>query len=145
MSYYVHVQEPPVRASRPLGVWIFTILNVLGAGVSLFATAMVLLMAGFGGLSGALFLGLLVNVEYQLAIVFLTFGLWLGNNLCRVLFLWLVSMYCLLTAGFAVFNAYLGGTGEPIERTAGQVLGAFLGMLIYLWYFRRARTVAFYR
>jgi hypothetical protein len=134
----------PLERKRPLGVWVFSSLNIVSAVLGLIGALLsVLVFLGGGTVPWRTPFDIFVGVPYHLVSIGLTVGLWLGHNKSRILFLWVVSGYYCLAILSVVYRA-VADPRTSGEATLGGILGALLWMLVFLWYFRRPRIVAFY-
>jgi|GEM_PF-3806509 len=137
---------PPVPAiRRPLGVWVFSILYWISAPLGLASALLDLIFLSGQEVLTPLMLGSgLVRIGYLLTVLAVSFGVWRGLNLYRIVLLWIVGINALVTIAISL---YIGSVSPEVERstTAASVLGAAAFWLIHMWYFRRSSTVVFYR
>ena len=136
----------PLHPKRPIGVWLLTVYAGLVAGVLPLAVVIVALVtsnvfeeAGVGGL------GLALSTLLNLGVIVSAIGAWRGNNnFRRALLLLITAHYVLIAVNNFTFLAAGQVPSDEQGRLWGRVLRGFLYPAIYIWYFNRSATKAFF-
>lgn len=128
--------------SRPVGVWILSILNILISGLFPIITAMAYLMITETQ-SSALDLSLaLLQGGLALAIVWTVIGTWQGKKRERTRFLLVLSIFhglqIMSNMGILLLNEV---PFQLNSRFLGAIVRSIFWMGINWWYFRRWETM----
>ena len=125
------------RRPRPLGVWILTICAALFTGV----LPLVVVLASPDLPSSAL-----ISAGLGLGIIVAAIGAWQGKDQARIALLVLVVLYYVLLA-FSNYQLARSDFVDPEIRSRATTVGvrSLLWIPIYLWYFLRPKTRAWYR
>lgn len=132
------------QAPRPRGVWILTVCAAIFAGLlPLFGSLAVVFV--FPEVGGSVPL-MLATAALSLAVFGAAVGAWQGSDNARLaLLVFVVLFYTLL----AITNFYTATSDVVLPDTRWQATKAgwrsIAWIPLYLWYFLRADTVAWYR
>jgi len=129
------------KVPRPLGVWILTIYAAITPGI-----VAVVVSANQIGKDTLDPLQLGFNLFMGLAILISAGGAFLGRDKARISFLvFLVSYYAVIGINNLTILIFGQPAPDVAARAAGRLVRSAIISLIYLWYFRRPATLAFYR
>lgn len=128
------LREPVAGPRRPLGVWIFAVLQILGSLITLIGTAILLLAVLAGCSFPGLTLDYLGHVVHSFVMLFIAIGVWLGHNPSRVSLLNVSTLYYAASIGLSFYDASTGAVN--IDNALARGLWALFFMLLFLWYFR---------
>lgn len=138
---YTNIAQPAVRPKRPLGIWIFTVIHVLGGLISIAGVGILLLTLLGGGSMPGMSPNYYLRALYSFMMLFIIIGVWLGHNPSRIALLSITTLYYGGSIGLLLLTT---STRETSDTSTGVLSGLFY-MLLYLWYFRRPQTVAFFQ
>ena len=128
------------RPERPRGVWLLTIYALSFAGV-LPAGLVLFVMVG-GGVDSAAVYSLLIAV----GVILTAIGAWQGQNRARLGLMVFVTLFYVGVGLNNLLALWLGSVPEAEQtRVLGRVLRGVLFPALYIWYFTRPATTAFYR
>lgn len=133
------------RDPRPLGVWILTACAAIFAGLLplIGSLAAVFLFREELGMSTPL---MLVTAVLSLAIFGSAFATWQGNDTARLALVALVVLFYLLLAITNFYNATNDFLAADVQRKSAMTgIRSLLWIPLYLWYFLRAKTVAWFQ
>ncbi len=133
------------RGPRPRGVRVLAICAAIFAGVLPIISAVVIFAARNQLATSGTVPTSLLSAALGVGIVGAAVATWRGSNTGRIVLLALVVTFYVLLA-WSNWTAASSSVPEAIQRrsmfTAGRSL---LWVLLYLWYFLRPTTVAWYR
>lgn len=132
------------QASRPLGVTILTICAALFAGlIPLVLSLATVFVFPELGVSTPL---MLVTAVLSLAVFGTAVATWQGNDTARLALLALVTVFYLTLAITNFYTATNDLVDSATQRKA-MITGvrSLLWIPLYLWYFLRAKTVAWFQ
>lgn len=130
------------KPERPFGIWIFTIYALIFAGIAPLLLSIFLL---FSGNTGGNTIGILFSIPLSIGVIITAIGAWQGNASSRKLLLILITLnYALIGINNFLELSFGEVPVEQVSRFWGRVLRGILYPAVYLWYFNRATTKAFY-
>jgi hypothetical protein len=130
---------------RPRGVWLLTIYALVFAGALPLALAVfVLASGGAGSLAGGA--SLVYSILICGGVIVTAIGAWRGQERARLGLMVLVTLFY---ASVGINNLLLMWLGEvnaaEATRVTGRVLRGVVFPALYIWYFTRPATRAYYR
>ena len=159
MSATITSDNKSLNLQRPLGVWILTIYALIFAGffplwdnyISFIVSGNIIQLLG-GNWTVSVFLGVLC-----VSIIFVSAMTWLGKDNARELLLALITLYYVFIGinslsfiNSSGFIPYITQIEDKFFQFTLQlkwwlpVLGGIIHPAIYIWYFNRHSTKAFY-
>ena len=131
-----------VQKSRPAGVWILTIYALIFVGIVPSLLSVFMLVSG--NAAGSEF-SILVSLPISLGVIIGVIGAWKGSERGRKFLLVLITLYYV----FIFVNNFLfilSGQVPDDEkiRLWGRVLRGLIYPAVYIWYFNKWTTKAFY-
>ena len=132
------------QTARPIGVWILTICAALFAGIlPLIGSLAAVFVFPEMGMSTPL---MLVAAGLSLAIFGSAVGAWQGSDGARLALVVLITLFYLLLSITNFYNATNDFLPADVQRKAAMTgIRSLLWIPLYLWYFLRAKTVAWYQ
>lgn len=130
------------KTSRPIGVWILTIYALIFVGVAPSLLSIFMLISGNAAGNE---LSLLLSFPISIGVIISAIGAWRGSEKARKSLLILVTLHYVF---IAINNYFMINSGqvpdEELARLWGRVLRGFIYPAVYIWYFNKSTTKAFY-
>lgn len=134
-----------LRPNRPLGVTVLSIWDGIALGVvpALLGGLALARTSSEGDIS---LVTLCLGIGIPIAIVTAAIGTFRGNDRARLGSLLLLAIYFILIIFQNVTLLIVGSlTPEEQVRSTGGILVSIISLVINLWYFLRASTIAYFR
>ncbi len=131
-----------VQKSRPTGVWILTIYALIFVGIIPSLLSVFMLVSGNAAGSG---FSILMSLPISLGVIISAIGAWKGSERGRKFLLVLITLHYVFIFINNFLFILLGQVPDDEKiRLWGRVLRGLIYSAVYIWYFNKWTTKAFY-